>query len=465
MSRKSARELSKPQGGVAVDRGGIELRADDKFLKKSYLPIEVTVEALDNDPVKGPKWGRSDPIVLLPPQIGEREAMRYRALKEARDSLTDLLAERLKQGAPKPAERTAYYTAQKSKQGKVVGELGEVTRRDFGGLTLRGRLAALLLGQIEQLERSLAAAQANGAHAELIDRHESALLAVDSGLGALGNRDTRASAIKLSDVAMDAARAIELSRERKERLRAERRLKADLDVLDAGGRHLLDLGSLGLDLGEIVENGLRRIHRAWDAGDRYHARLAAEDLAARLRQPDPSFGSSGGGGGHGHGGTEGGALPQPGQGEASNAAEDAAGIDQALEQLRQEHAAEMSGVERALRDAMGDMDDDELEKALREQAQAIREAVRGLPRQAEDASSAQGAAARGRSQAESMAGSLERQRLRQAPRARIAGARFAGTGRKTRRRLTRPTVSSARQASAPAPPSPSSRRSSTRPSK
>jgi hypothetical protein len=93
--RELRRPLSTPQGSAVADRGGIELRADDAFLDQSYLPVEVTVEALDDDPVSGPKWGRSDALILLPPQIGEREVMRFRALRRARDRLTDLLADRL----------------------------------------------------------------------------------------------------------------------------------------------------------------------------------------------------------------------------------------------------------------------------------------------------------------------------------------------------------------------------------
>src|SRR5690606_27261047 len=131
-----------------------------------------------------------------------------------------------------------------------------------------------------------------------------------------------------------------------ERERADRLLLAHLDVLDAGGGFMRELGPLGRDLGEIVENGVRRIQRPFAAGDRYHARLAAEDLAARLRRPDPSFGSAGGGG------VESGGMGQPGDGPPSEAAEQMAGLEDALEQLRQEHARQMHDVEQALRDAL-----------------------------------------------------------------------------------------------------------------
>jgi len=52
---------------------------------------------------------------------------------------------------------------------------------------------------------------------------------------------------------------------------------------------MLRLGSLGRDLGEIVDADLGRVKRARGESDLMHSELAARDLAARLRQPDPSF--------------------------------------------------------------------------------------------------------------------------------------------------------------------------------
>ncbi|HZO12340.1 MAG TPA: DUF4175 domain-containing protein, partial [Polyangiaceae bacterium] len=410
--REERRELSRPQGGVAVDRGGIELQAGDAFLDKSYLPVEVTIEALDNDPVTGPKWGRSAPIIVIPPQIGEREALRYAALARGRNAVIDLLAGRIDRGA----DNLVGYAARESQlQKNVVTQLNTIATESFGGLHLHGRLAALVRGQLELLDKALQQARVapgQATHDKLVEQTETALLAVDSALGALGVRDSRESALKLSDVALDVAAAIELSREPAERTRATRRFDADLIVLDEGGKNLLRLGELGVDLGEIVENGLRRIRRGWSAGDRHHARLAALDLAARLRTPDPSFRSSGGG--QGQGGTEAGGMPQPGEGEASSAASDAAAVEQALEQLRQEHAAEMAAVERALDSALDPQDKSALQEQLREAAKKVREAVANLPQQASDPSSARASAAQGRSQAEAMAGALERGELSEA---------------------------------------------------
>lgn len=406
--REERRELSKLQGGVAVDRGGMELLSDDNFIKASYLPVEVTVEALDNDPINGPKWGRSDPIVLLPPQIGEREAIRYAAVERARDAVADALAARLNASAPKEDERAARLAAEQKAHDVLAQQIDEVLDGDFAGLRLSGRLAALIRGQLEQLAKAIAKSREGDlakAHQNLVARTENALLAVDSGLRFMGRRDTQEAALKLADVADDAAKAIDLSRAAAERARALRRLDADLVVLREGGQNLLGLGGLGLDLGEIVQNGLRRIDRAWEPGDRHHAKLAAEDLAARLRNPDPSFGSAGGG--HGHG-TESGGAADPGEGEPSSAAEDMAGVERELEQLRAEHQQHMEEVQKTLKDALPPEARAELEKELREQAKDVREAVKELPQEATDPDSARAAAAQGRQEAEAMAGAMDR---------------------------------------------------------
>ena len=50
------------------------------LLQARVRPIEITVEARDNDPLRGPKWGKSAAITLIPPLVGEPEAMRYEAL-------------------------------------------------------------------------------------------------------------------------------------------------------------------------------------------------------------------------------------------------------------------------------------------------------------------------------------------------------------------------------------------------
>lgn len=410
--REERRVLSEPKGGTRREKGGLVLRSDDPFLKRSYLPVQITVEARDGDPVSGPKWGVSEGIIIVPPRIGEREAWRHQALKTGRDALTDMLAARLLDDDFDG--RRAHASRESLRQGIAIKAINDALDGDYGGLWMPGRVRAMVRGQLERLDKALVEARQGDTeshHAELVKRTASVLLAIDAALDALGYNDTQTAARQLADVAQEAADSIEASRQKGERRRAVQRLEAALEVLEGGGSELVKLGALGADLGEIVDNGLRRIRRAWDAGDRHHARLAAEDLAARLRMPDPSFNSQGGGG---HGGVESGGRESSAEGDASEAAKEAAELMRELDKLRQEHNAETNDVKRALDEAMSESDNPEMAKELAEQAEKVREAIKDLPRMGNDADSARSAAASARAKGESMAGALEQSKLSEA---------------------------------------------------
>ncbi len=410
------RVLSKPPAGTRLDRGGMELHASDDILRRTHLPVEVTVEARDNDPVAGPKWGRSRAIIVVPPRIGEREAQRHRALREARDALTDLLAVRLGRPIPTPRERAAYLAAEREAQRRAREQIASALERSFGDLSVPGRLSALIQGQMQRLDRVLGEARlapVTAAHQRLVETTESVLLALDAGLGLLGRRDAARTARKLSEVAGDAARSAALVRVTADRERSDRKLQAALGLLDGGAAQLVELGPLGCDLGEIAYNGVRRIRRAWQAGDVRHAELAAEDLAARLRVPSPSFASAGG---SRSGGVESGGRAQPQDLEPSQAAREAQALYEELERLRQEHAGEVMRVEQALRRAGESPDDPAEEQERRQSAQAVRKAAASLPRMGAQARSARAAAAAARAHAEAMAAALESGNLEQAAR-------------------------------------------------
>jgi hypothetical protein len=181
-------------------------------------------------------------------------------------------------------------------------------------------------------------------------------------------------------------------------------------VLEGGKHQLMRLGPLGRDLGEIVEADLSRVDRARKEEDLVHAELAARDLAARLREPDPSFGARGKAG-HG-GGEAGGGRGSPSEDEAQEGGgdeveqafnESAAGLDQ----LAQDHAAGMGKVEEALGGAANEDDLKQMEADAKKHADAVREATRGLPTvgAGSDSWTSKGAAAR--EHAEQMARSLE----------------------------------------------------------
>lgn len=464
-TREERRVLSRPAADARTDRGGYELKASDPFFKRTYTPVEVTVEARDNDVVSGPKWGKSASIVLIPPQVGEPEALRYEALLKARDAVTDLVAFRLTEtrAAPRPGAALPpakeHLTREADAQSAAVKAVEAALTGTYGGLAVRGRLVPLMRGQLRRIARALDEERKGPSaerHQKLLEETEDALLAIDVGVRAVGIRDTRAVAKRLADVADEAAEAAAAAREASSSTAplvagaassapsaqtaaappgagklpgavassassstaavasATARLDAATQVLDGGGTELLRLGELGRDLGEIVKNDLRRIARAREAKDLYHAGLAARDLAARLRRPEPSFGGGGGGSSGGGGGVESGGAPSPDEGEASSADDEAAQASRELEDLARDHEAQLDQVENALEKAASPEELQALKDEAKKHADAIREAVKSLPPQGGQPGSAEGAAAMGRAEAESMAGALEQGKLREA---------------------------------------------------
>ena len=92
-TREERRVLARLDGETRTDRGGSVLKPSrDAFIKKSHAPVLVRVEAKDNDPITGPKWGASEAITIVPPDVGEPEATRLEALRALRDAFVDALA-------------------------------------------------------------------------------------------------------------------------------------------------------------------------------------------------------------------------------------------------------------------------------------------------------------------------------------------------------------------------------------
>jgi hypothetical protein len=418
-TREERRVLSHPAADVLVDRGGYEIQARDSFFKKTYTPVEITVEARDNDLVSGPKWGRSAPIVIIPPQVGEPEARRYAALLKARDALTDLVAFRLAERAPPTDKAKAHVAREAEEQAKVAKAVQDLLGGTYGGLTIRGVFVSLARGQIRRMAKALDAEKAApvaAKHQKLLDESESALLAFDAGIRMIGDNDTRTIAKRLADVADEAAAGFAAAPTAPDARAALGRIDAAVMVLEGGGKQMLGLGDLGLDLGEIVGMDLRRVARAREAKDLPHAELAARDLAARLRKPNPSF-MGGGGKGHGggSGGVESGGAPSGADaGDPSEADQEAAETARELEELAREHASKIGEVEEALERAVSNEELDHLKGEAKQHAEALREAVKKLPSQRGHAGSAESAAAAAREEAEAMAGALEGGRPRDA---------------------------------------------------
>jgi hypothetical protein len=413
-TREERRVLARLDGEAKSDSGGRVLKLRDPFLKKSHALVEVTVEAKDNDPLTGPKWGRSAAITLIPAAVGEPEARRLDGLRRLRDALVDSLAWRLTHDAPPDAPGRRDHAAQdKQRAAGDDAQLQTAFAQTYAGVRVPSRLRALAVAQQQKTRKAIDAegrAPSAATHAEVVRATERYVLVVDAIIRGLGVRDSRDAARELADVADDlASGATQMQEEAAEaRSRGAVRMDAATVVLQGGERSLKRLGALGRDLGEIVDADLARVARARSATDSVHAELAARDLAARLREPDPSFGARGSSGRAG--GESGGARGTPGEdqddsGDEVDQAEQAAAQD--LERLAQDHAGEIGKMEQAL---AGATSEDEL-KAMRDEAskhaQAVRDAARDLPSvgMGSDSWTSKGAAAR--ELAEQMARSME----------------------------------------------------------
>lgn len=407
-AKEDRRVLARLDGETRENRGGVRLRASDPFFRRTYVPVEVTVEARDNDPITGPKWGKSAAITLVPPAVGEPEALRYEALLRARDAFVDLAADRIEaEVGPDAGQRKAHAVHETEETDRATGTLDEALDGSYGGLRVPRRAASLARGQERKLREALAKelrSTTKTTHEANRKVTEDATLSLDAGLRLLGATDSASVARRLAEVADDCAAGADIAKRPADRERGVARLEAAATVLESGGAQLSRLGALGRDLGEIVANDLKRIRRARGADDYLHAELAARDLAARLRRPSPSF--SGGR----RGGVESGGGSSSGDPDDGSAADGQIAEQQRdIEELAQDHAAELAGNERALGEASSSEETQKLADEARRHAQAVRDAVRPLrSASGADPGSAEASAATGREHAEAMAGALER---------------------------------------------------------
>jgi hypothetical protein len=455
-TREERRVLARLDGDTRRDTGGYQLRSTDRFLRTSFLPVEVTVEARDNDPLTGPKWGRSPAVTLLPPAIGEPEALRYEALIKARDALVDLLAGRVGLEAPGGKEQRAFAEAEAQRLETGLAPLYAAIEGVYGGLHVPRRFASFAQGQARKLREAealeggarqkrapagatgatgatgLSASPASpaspkiasapvasgptAAATNMLAATEGVVLAIDRAVRTLGTRDAQNAAKRLSRVASEAADGMLLATSvPAERQRGLARAQAALQVIEPSGKAIARLGVLGLDLGSIVANDLRRIRRALGAGDLLHAELAARDLAERLSRPLPSF--MGGGRGQTESGN-GGKSQQPadegaeGEESGSDAEEGFGAEEQALQELARDHAGNIEDVQQSLRRAGESGQLAELLDEARRHGQAVRDAVSRLPQAGDNVDASPAASAR--EQAERMADALERGDLKEA---------------------------------------------------
>ncbi len=409
--KEERRVLAKLDAQPKHDRGGYTLRTDDPFVRKARTPIAVRIEARDNDPITGPKWGRSLEITLVPPIIGGAEARRAVALRKVRDTLVDTLALALEGTADAKGAASvekAFSGAQK--------ECDEFLTADHDGLGVPWRVALVVRGRLRKVDEAIATekkAPGEVAHKRTIAAIEALTLRLDDALRALQNRDSKTISKLVAEVAWDGALAASaLERDPVALAKAATpRLEVDLKALAGAGTSLRTLGGLGDDLGEIVENDLRRVATARQAKNLHHAYLALADLAARMREPYPSF-SGGGGDGGGKGGDT--AQGPPGDDESmeESEGEKQAGSQQGkLEELVKEHGESIGKVEDLLRAAEDPKQIEGLLEEAKRRAKLLRESVSGLPKAGGLKKDLTSAEASVREKVEAMAGALEKLQL------------------------------------------------------
>jgi len=399
--REDRRPLTRLDGEKRLERGAYAIESSDAFLRRTFLPVEVSIEARDDDTLNGVKWGKSATVTLLPVPVGEPEAARYRSLLAARNALTDLLAAEL---APHEGVSDAeQLKADTARTKSAAASLRAAIDGRYAGLRMAPGLKAFLGGQARVLERALPTP------ASAMHRTEDVLLAVDAALRGLGNRDAESVAKHLGDAAEEAADGAKLALETERRDAGQRRLEQALAVLDTGAAHLVVLGPLGRDVGSVAQGEIRRIKRGRAAGNLLATELAARHLAARLRRPSPSFSTAGGGG------VESGSGAQSGDNaQASDADKKFEELVGELERLAEEHQQELDRVDRTLAESEKSVDLDDLKQEALERARTLREKIARLPQFADDPTSARASAALGREHADAMAQSVSRLSLKDA---------------------------------------------------
>ncbi len=412
--REDRRTLERLDGETKQRTGAHALSPRDALLRRSFLPVEVTIEARDNDGVAGAKWGVSRAITVIPPGIGEGEAARYAALRDARAALIRAYAQAQrdadaasKKDAPSTSPE-ALRKAQKEQVNAALEPLRRFVEASYAGAAVPKPLKAFLLGQARALERPAPTRET------YLRRLEDVLLAVDAAQRATGNHDAEGVSKRLGDVADEVAEGCKLGLDPEKRTASARRLDTALPVLANGADALLSLSSLGADIGSVAHGELRRIRRGLAVQSYLEAELAARHLAARLRRPKPSFSSASEEGGGVESGGQSGRGKSKQQTEASQAHQQFEELMRELQQLSNEHAGEISSVENTLESAEQAEQDPEMQREAKERAEALRRAFEELPDDAPGQSKSEQAAALAREHGRATAESLSRLSLKDA---------------------------------------------------
>ena len=403
-TREDRRVIERFDGETKVERGGQVLLSRDPFLRRMFLPVELTIEAKDNDPLEGPKWAKSKPITLLPPDLGQPEAERLAALVGIRDELVDLLKWRAGQDDEKPAARA---TSVRARLDDIEAKARKALDASYAGAMVAPGLRAFFVGQLDRLERG----QGDPKETDI----EHVIVAADVAIESLGDRDAQDVGKRLADVAEEAAMAARAAREPEHKNDGLPRLETALTTIDKSAARLSALSTLGRDLGGVTRADAGRVRHARDAGDLTAAELAALHLAARLRRPSPSFGATsegehGGGVEAGHGNSGGqGSMPSPS--DADEAFDRAA---DAIRALAEQHEGTVRGAESALDEGRRAATEEANHEEAKRLADNVRQSVEELPLPGQELGTPRAAAALAREHAQASAHALEDLSLKEA---------------------------------------------------
>lgn len=393
------KELARPARDSRVYQGGYALSADHPLLSRAFLPVRVRIEARDDNTATGPAWGKSEEITLLPEPLGRRLAERYLKLKGFRAQLIDYYA----------AERSAHFLQGGAREEALL-TARELLSKEFA------RLEQALRSSEEKSEGSLAFLSAqvdalthSGSSSLTAD---ASILAVDALLAQVATLDARRLAEQVAGAVDEIAVIGRAAQNGELEANREGSLGDVLLLAEVGADQLALLGVLGKDLGSVAKADLARMQasraeRAWDRVER-----AAVHLAARLRRARPSFGAKGEGGGA-TGGTpgvesgQGSGPPEPGTGAVSDAPSEFQDLKKETDRLAQDHARELSALERWMEEARRAAAEDAGSEQASDLAERLRESVSNLPEVGALPGTARSEAALGRHQAEAMADALD----------------------------------------------------------
>ena len=114
------------------------------------------MEAKDNDPITGPKWGSSEAITVVPPDVGEPQAMRVEGLRKLRDRFVDSLAWRMEHPIPHALGERKSMLADEGKTVDDDAELLDATvSSSYAGVRVPGRVQARLRGQMRKVREAM----------------------------------------------------------------------------------------------------------------------------------------------------------------------------------------------------------------------------------------------------------------------------------------------------------------------